>query len=113
MRTHLLIISSCHTAFSLASCLQRSSLDFVAISLGVVMSLRQPASELTFERPPQVLCTVRNFVMMLISVFITSMAYLGLIKYLQLQDFWQNKLPHTSVSFCLWSCPLSMWRNTQ
>lgn len=79
--------------------MQRSTLDFVALSLGVVMSLRQAASELTVQRPPQVLCTIRNYAMLLLSVFIPSMAYLGLVaKYLQRQSFWQNTIPNTSVS---------------
>ncbi len=63
------------------------------------MSLRRAASQLTFERPPQVLCTTRNNVQMLISIFIPCMAYLGMEKYLQRHDFWQNRLPDTSVSY--------------
>ena len=78
--------------------MQRSTIDFVGISLGIVMSLRQAATELTFQRPPQVLCTTRNFTMLLISVFIPSMTYLGLEKYLQAQPFWQDTPPNTSVS---------------
>lgn len=78
--------------------MQRSSIDFVAISLGIVMSLRQAATQLTHERPPQVLCTTRNFVTMLISIFIPCMAYLGLEKYLMRHDFWRDSLPNTSVS---------------
>lgn len=78
------------------SVVQRSLIDFVAISLGIVMSLRRAASQLTFERPPQVLCTTRNNVQMLISIFIPCMAYLGMEKYLQRHDFWQDLRPDTS-----------------
>lgn len=78
--------------------LQRSTIDFVAISLGIVMSLRQAAKELTVQRPPQLLCTIRNFVMLLISLIVPSMAYLGLNKYLQRQTFWQDHRVNTSVS---------------
>lgn len=86
-------------------------LNFVAISLGVVMSLRPAATELTVQRPPQLLCTFRNFVMLLISVFITSMAYLGLMDYLQTYSFWQDTSLHTSVSplpttLCLGNLPV-------
>lgn len=83
---------------SQAGCVQRSSIDFVAISLGIVLSLRQAASELTLARPPQVLCTTRNFVTLLISIVIPCTAYLGLEKYLQRHDFWQDQRPNTSVS---------------
>ena len=79
-------------------CLQRSTIDFVAISLGVVMSLRPAASQLTVQRPPQLLCTIRNFVMLLISISITSMAYWGVMHYLQTQSFWRDTPPNTSVS---------------
>ena len=77
--------------------MQRSTIDFVAISLGVVMSLRQAATELTVQRPPQLLCTTRNVVMLLISLIVPSLAYLGLNKYLQLQTFWQDHRANTSV----------------
>lgn len=83
---------------SLAACVQRSLIDFVAISLGIVLSLRQAASELTLARPPQVLCTTRNFVTLVISILIPFTAYVGLEKYLQRHDFWQDHRPNTSVS---------------
>ncbi|KAL0037175.1 hypothetical protein WJX79_003951 [Trebouxia sp. C0005] len=78
------------------SVVQRSTIDFVAISLGIVLSLRQAATELTVQRPPQLLCTVRNFSMLLISLVAPSMAYLGLNKYLERQTFWQDRLANTS-----------------
>ncbi len=77
--------------------MQRSMIDFVAISLGIVLSLRHAATELTVQRPPQLLCTTRNFAMLLISLFAPSMAYLGLNKYLQRQTFWQDHRVNTSV----------------
>lgn len=77
--------------------MQRSTIDFVAVSLGIVLSLRQAATELTVQRPPQLLCTVRNFAMLLISLFAPSTAYLGLNKYLQRQTFWQDHRVNTSV----------------
>ena len=80
-----------------STCLQRSTIDFVAISLGVVLSLREAATELTIQRPPQLLCTTRNFVMLVISLFVPSLAYWGLNSYLQRQAFWQDQLPNTSV----------------
>ncbi|DBA77564.1 TPA: hypothetical protein ACH3X1_009370 [Trebouxia sp. C0004] len=81
---------------SLLCYMQRSTIDFVAISLGIVMSLRQATTELTVQRPPQLLCTMRNFVMLLISLIVPSMAYLGLNKYLQRQTFWQERRVNTS-----------------
>ncbi|DBA95425.1 TPA: hypothetical protein ACH3X3_013297 [Trebouxia sp. C0006] len=78
------------------SVVQRSMIDFVAISLGIVLSLRHAATELTVQRPPQLLCTTRNFAMLLISLFAPSMAYLGLNKYLQRQTFWQDHRVNTS-----------------
>lgn len=78
--------------------MQRSTIDFVAISLGVVMSLRQAATELTVQRPPQLLCTVRNFIMLLISLIVPCTAYIGLELYLQRQTFWQDRRVNTSVS---------------
>ncbi len=82
---------------SLLCYMQRSTIDFVALSLGIVLSLRQAATELTVQRPPQLLCTTRNFAMLLISLIAPSMAYLGLNKYLQRQTFWQDHHANTSV----------------
>ncbi|KAL0028992.1 hypothetical protein WJX77_010388 [Trebouxia sp. C0004] len=96
----LLVSMAVNVAFmidgSRFSVVQRSTIDFVAISLGIVMSLRQATTELTVQRPPQLLCTMRNFVMLLISLIVPSMAYLGLNKYLQRQTFWQERRVNTS-----------------
>ncbi len=45
--------------------LQRSALDFVAITLGVVASLRPAAAELIPARPPQQISSCKNFVLLL------------------------------------------------
>lgn len=69
--------------------LQRSTVDFVAITLGIMMCLRQAAQQLTPQRPPLRLCTARNFVMLAISVVIISMLHLALHKFLEMQAFYK------------------------
>ena len=80
--------------------MQRSTIDFVAISLGMLISLRQAASQLTLHRPPQQLCTIRNFSMLLVSVVAFTLMYYGQMEYLRHQPFFKDAktLPDKSVS---------------
>ncbi|DBA92220.1 TPA: hypothetical protein ACH3X1_015928 [Trebouxia sp. C0004] len=59
------------------SVVQRSTLDFVAISLGVVASLRPAAAELVPARPPQQISSCKNFVLLLESVAISVAFHCG------------------------------------
>ena len=62
--------------------LQRSTLDFVAITLGVVASLRPAAAELIPARPPQQISSCKNFVLLLESVAISVAFHWGCLAFL-------------------------------
>ena len=69
---------------------QRSTLDFVAITLGVVASLRPPAPELTPHRPPQKLCTYKNCTLVFETVLCLAIQYWGLLCYLAAQPWYHG-----------------------
>jgi hypothetical protein len=83
--------------------LQRSTLDFVAISLGVVASLRPAAAELIPARPPQQISSCKNFVLLLESVAISVAFHCGCLAVLYHEPWFSGSTSgneQASVSAC-------------
>lgn len=70
---------------------QRSTLDFVAITLGMVVGLRRAALQLTLRRPPAQLCVLPNFAALLATVLIISFMHWALQAFLQHQSFYKSR----------------------
>ena len=69
---------------------QRSTLDFVAITLGIVASLRPAAAELTPARPPQLLSSYRNGVLLIESLAISAAMFWGAMTFLKHQPWFEG-----------------------
>jgi len=83
--------------------LQRSTLDFVAISLGVVASFRPAAAELIPARPPQQISSCKNFVLLLESVAISIAFHCGSLAVLYHEPWFRGSTSgneQASVSAC-------------
>ena len=65
-------------------------MNVVAISLGVVASVRPPALHLTPQRPPQRLCTLKNCVLMCEHAFVLTFMYWGCLELLYIQPWFQG-----------------------
>ena len=76
---------------------QRSTIDFVAITLGMVVALRKAAPQLILRRTPKRLCTLQNFAALLVTVLITGLLHWALQAYLQRQSFYQNRSSNSLV----------------
>ena len=62
--------------------MQRGVYDFVALSLGLAASVRPASDILTSGRPPQVLCTLKNYILLLLTMLISFAMYWGCLAWL-------------------------------
>ena len=67
--------------------LQRSVIEFVAITIGIVVCLRPAAPQLTLYMPSQRLCTSQNCVLVLISLLVAIVGFAVLIKFTEDQPW--------------------------
>ena len=62
--------------------LQRGVYDWVALSLGLAASVRPASDTLTSGRPPQVLCTLTNYILLILKMVISFAMYWGCMAWL-------------------------------
>lgn len=61
---------------------QRGVYDWCALSLGLAASVRPASDTLTCGRPPQVLCTLKNYILLLLTMFVSFAMYWGCLAWL-------------------------------
>ena len=62
--------------------LQRGLYDWVALSLALGASLRPASDALTHGRPPQMLCSVKAFILLAFTLLISGFMYWGCLAWL-------------------------------
>lgn len=70
--------------------LQLRVLDFMALSLGIVASQRPAAKQLQPKRPPQGLCFLKNYVLVLETVLVSSASMAAVLILLTHQPWFQR-----------------------
>ena len=70
--------------------MQLRVLDFMALSLGMVASLRPAAKQLQPKRPPQGLCFLKNYVLVVETVFVSSASMAAVLILLTHQPWFQG-----------------------
>lgn len=73
-----------------AFALQRSTVDFVAIAIGFVVSLRPAAPELTFAQPLQHLTTVRSVAQVAFNGILATSLYWALIMFAERKPWYSS-----------------------
>ncbi len=70
--------------------MQLRVLDFMALSLGIVASQRPAAKQLQLKRPPQGLCFLKNYVLVLETVLVSSASMAAVLILLIHQPWFQG-----------------------
>ena len=98
---------------STCCCLQRAILDFMALSLGMVCSLRPANERLTPKHPAQLLCSSTNFIMLAATMALSASMYWACMAYMITQDWYTGgtgtPFRNPITTFC-WTCALCQVR---
>ena len=78
--------------------MQRSTLDVIAIVLGIVVTLRPAAAVLTVARPPQKLNRRENYARIALGLVTLSGMYAYLATFLKLQVWYRSSVGTSHVS---------------
>ena len=62
--------------------MQRGVYDWYALSLGLAASVRPASDTLTAGRPPQLLCTLKNYILLVLTMLISFAMYWGCLAWL-------------------------------
>ena len=91
--------------------LQRSTLDVIAISLGIVVTLRPAAAELTTARPPQVLNQRETHAKVVAGLLVVSTMYAAVGTYLKHQAWYLSVVSNSQVSNFHDTCSVLIWHS--
>ena len=75
-------------------------MDFMAITLGVVASLRPAAAELIPARPPQKISTYKNLVLLVGTVTVSAMSYWAALTLLYHQPWFAGSTADSEQAGC-------------
>ena len=85
--------------------LQRGVLDFTALSLGIVCSLRPAHERLNARHPPQSLCKLQNFVLQCTTIAMCALMYWACVGFMTAQSWYTGgNGSDWKVSFALHVC---------
>lgn len=77
-------------------------LDFMALSMGIVAAVRPASALLQPVRPPRILCTLKNYVLVCETMLIASIIVFGCIRLLESQPWYTggtSQADHVSLAF--------------
>ena len=80
--------------------MQRSAIDIVAITIGVVVSLRPAAPHLIFAQPPKHLCTVQNLGLLAVTGILVCVLYWILVIFIEHQSWYPGR-SSSNVQVCM------------
>lgn len=70
--------------------MQRGVYDWCALSLGLAASVRPASDTLTSGRPPQVLCTLKNYTLLVLTMVLSFAMYWGCLAWLTTRPWFRN-----------------------
>ena len=80
--------------------MQRSTLDVIALAVGIIATLRPAAAVLTVAQPPQKLNRRENYAKIVVGVLVISAEYGCIATFLKQQVWYPGSVSSSPVSLC-------------